>query len=268
MEMVEKLAVYLRAAYLRRSINLRGFPIIPKRWWFNAPCNRRSFNEFVVWIRRLQLTDVRWIVDVGANHGDFAQAASAMHPSAHVLLVEPLPTLQAELKRRAAGRNGRWHLASVALGRAPGQATLHVDPNQDAIGSLMNFNEEYLRANPAAKSAQSIPCEVTTLDRLCAGHGIKSIDLLKMDVEGFEFEALAGAGEMLPKTRSVVVEVSRTRHAGEKDDPLWRMVRLLESAGFALVELLPSIHSKERPWEPIEFNLVMRRARPAEKVPA
>lgn len=257
--MTDKLAAYARAACLRGGLNLRGLPLIPKRCWPDAPYNRTAFNVFVSWIHRLQLDNVNWVVDVGANHGDFAQAASALHPAAQVLLVEPLPTLLPGLKHRSTRREGRWHPVPTALGRASGQATLHVDPGDDTIGSLMGFNKEYLRSHPETKPRQTFQCEVTTLDRLCAGHSIGTIDLLKLDVEGFEFEVLAGAVEMLPKTRAVVVEVSRTRHADEVNDPLLKMIALLESAGLSLAAMLPSIYSTELPWQPIEFNLLARR---------
>jgi hypothetical protein len=94
---------------------------------------------------------------------------------------------------------------------------------------------------------------------MCAERGIGLIDLLKLDVEGFEFEVLAGAGGMLPRTRAVIVEVSRTRHAGEESDPLLRMISLLQEMGLALVALLPSLYSAEQPWQPIEFDLLARR---------
>jgi FkbM family methyltransferase len=255
----EKLLTYLRASLLRGGINLLGLPLIPKRIWPDAPSNRTAFNEFVSWVHRLQLDNVRWVVDVGANHGDFAQAASALHPKAQVLLVEPLPTLHAELSRRAEGRGGRWHLVPAALGHLPGQATLRVDPEIDGVSSLMEFNEAYLQAHPEVKPRQSFQCEVTTLDRLCADWEIELIDLLKLDVEGFEFEVLAGAGETLPRTRAVAVEVSRTRHAGEDSDPLLRMVSFLEGVGLTLMAVLPSDYAANRPWQPVEFNLLARR---------
>jgi FkbM family methyltransferase len=255
----EKIAAYLRAARIRGGLNLRGLPLIPKRCWADAPYNRTAFNEFVSWINRLGLDNVRWVVDVGANHGDFAQAASAVHPDSQVLLVEPLPTLHPEITRRAGNRAGRWQLASVALGRSAGNSTLYVDPLVDSVGSLLGFNDEYLREHPETKPGKQFTCEVMTLDNLCHERKVQTIDLLKLDVEGFEFEALAGAAEMLPRTRSVIVEVSRTRHAGGENDPLLKMISLLEAAGLALVAMLPAVYSKDHPWQPIEFNLLARR---------
>jgi tRNA G46 methylase TrmB len=75
-------------------------PLVPKRWWPSVPYNRTSYNEFILWIKSLGLTSASWVIDVGANHGDFAQAASTVFPDAKILLIEPVSTLHAELKRR------------------------------------------------------------------------------------------------------------------------------------------------------------------------
>jgi FkbM family methyltransferase len=212
----------------------------------------------VLWIHRLQLHEVKWVVDVGANHGDFSQAANTLFPEAQVLLVEPLPTLHAELQRRSAERGNRWRLATCALSQARGTATLHVDPAHDSIGSLAGFSEEYLRANPASQASRTFACEVRTLDDLCPEYAIRKIDLLKIDVEGFEFEVLEGGCKMLQSAGALIVEVSLVRRAGDVD-VLERMLKRLRGAGFHLVELLPSYFAADQPWLPLEFNLLARR---------
>jgi len=253
-----KIEMFARSAWVQRSFNLRGLPLIPKRLWPAAPYLRTAFNQFILWIDKLQLPKVEWAVDVGANHGDFAQAVSAMHPSANVLLVEPLATLHPELERRCAQRGGRWRLARCALGDARGTATLHLDPQHDNVASLVGFDEEYirLRHQPAAQGTSQ--CEVRTLDGLCAEQNIGTIDLLKIDVEGFEFEALKGGAAMLAKTKAVVVETSLVRR-GRDAAAVERMLALLRQSGLALVDICPSVYSKEQPWLPVEFNILARR---------
>jgi len=258
MRYTKKIAAYLQSAVTLRGGNLRGLPLIPKSLWPSVPHNRSLYNEFVLWIARLQLPEVRQIVDVGANHGDFSQAACALFPNASTLLVEPLPTLHAELERRCAQRGPSWQLAKCALSRERGSATLHVDAAHDDIGSLAGFSEDYLRANPASRDSKEFVCEVRTLDDLCAEQGIGKIDLLKVDVEGFEFEVLEGAAKMLRATEAVVVEVSLVRRPSDTD-ALVRMLNLLHGAGFGLVQALPSYFSAGKPWLPLEFNLLARR---------
>jgi len=247
----------VRVAALRGP-NLHGLPLIPKSLWRRAPANRAAYNQFVLWIRRLGLPSAGWIVDVGANHGDFAQAASACHPEAQVLLVEPLPALHPDLERRCRERAHRWRLAPCALGSKPGKAMLHVDPQHDAISSLADFSQEYLSANPSAKPTQTIACQVRTLDDLCTEHGIQAIDLLKIDVEGFEFETLEGAAKALCATRSLVIELSLVRRRDDTE-PLTRLLTLLNQSGLRLVELYPSFWTSQAPWLPVEFNVLARR---------
>ena len=253
-----KITTSLQTARIRRGLNLRGLPLIPKSLWPGAPYNRTLFNEFVSWIDRLQLPGAEWVMDVGANHGDFAQAAGVLFPGARVVLVEPLPPLHAELQRRCAERGGRWQLAACALSNQSGTATLHVDPDADDIGSLAGFSEEYLRANPNAQALRTFTCPVRTLDELCLELSIPKIDLIKIDVEGFEFEVLAGGGRMLQATEALIVEVSLMRRPQDAD-ALERLLRLVRAAGFKLVDLLPSYHAEDRPWLPLEFNLIARR---------
>jgi len=257
MKLISKFGTYVRAAAAQKSLNWRGLPF-PKSLWPNLPANREAFNQFLIWIRALQLSRVSRVLDVGANHGDFALAASTIYPGAEVLLVEPLPTLQGELERRCAGQDGRWRLEPCALGGEAGTAMLHVDPNADEIGSLVGASEMYLKANPKAKADQSFPCRVRTLDELCLEKGIAEIDLMKMDVEGFEFEAVRGGARMLGVTRALIIEVSLVRREdGAK--ALTEMLEVLREAGLRLVHCSPSLYSIESPWLPVEFNLLARR---------
>jgi FkbM family methyltransferase len=261
MSLFSKLSAYVYAAAALRGPNLRGLPFIPKSLCPDSPANREAFNQFVFWIRALQLSCVNRVVDVGANHGDFALAASALFPMAQVLMVEPLPTLQPELERRCSRRNGRWRLESCALGSKPGSATLYVDPNADAIGSLVGFSDEYLKVNPLAKVGQTLVCTVRTLDDLCVESGIETIDLLKIDVEGFEFETLRGGARMLRATNALVIELSLVRRA-DGLRALSEMLDVLSGAGLRLVECYPSLYSVKNPWLPVEFNLLARRPTP------
>jgi FkbM family methyltransferase len=256
--LLTKLGLYLRSAVAQRGLNLRGMPIIPRSLWPSVPYHRLGYNQFVLWLKRLQLSRVNQVVDVGANHGDFAQAASTLFSNAKVLLVEPLPTLHPELERRCQEWNGRWSLAKCALGSQSGTATLHVDPHHDAIGSLLGFSEEYLKVNPTAREEKTITCAVRTLDELCTEHGIQTIDLLKIDVEGFEFETLKGAATMLRATNALVLEFSLVRR-GEDKDALVHLMTVLRDAGLRVVELYPALYSPEATWLPVEFNLLARR---------
>jgi hypothetical protein len=84
------------------------------------------------------------------------------------------------------------------------------------------------------------PCRVRRPDDVVGEAGIDHVDLLKIDVEGAEFDVLAGAKSILAATESLVVEVSTIREENFGKNALLRLLRLLDSHGFQSVAILPS----------------------------
>jgi FkbM family methyltransferase len=254
-----KIRLYLRSSVALRTLNLRGCPLIPKRLWPGVPSSRNAYNTFVLWIRQLGLEQAATVLDVGANHGDFAQAASACFPSAKVFLFEPVPDLQRKLAGMIRVRRPNWQMVACALGSQPGTFPLYVDQGDDETGSLAGFTEDYLEANPRARPSHEILCEVRTLDDVAREQSITAIDLLKIDVEGFEFEVIRGGLNALQTTRSIIAEVSLIRRTTESQIPLLGMLNVLTDLGFHVVDVVPSLFEPARPWHPVEFNVLMRR---------
>ena len=262
MNAFEKAQIYFRASAALRNVNLKGLPFLP-RTLFTVPLyNRAAYNEFVTWIYLLRLNSARLIVDVGANHGDFAEAAAAYFPETNILLVEPLPQLHDELQRRCALHGGKWLLEKSALGAEEDVLPLHVAADQDAIGSLAGFSPQYQRLNPQSEITQ-ISCKVRQLDAIAAERGISCIDLLKIDVEGFEFEVVKGAVRALEFTRALIVEVSLVRRPTDVTNPLVAMLDLVIRYGFEVVNVLPSLFDLSCPWKPVEFNILARKSEAA-----
>ncbi|HEY3932797.1 MAG TPA: FkbM family methyltransferase [Verrucomicrobiae bacterium] len=259
MEVFNKMALYLQAATVLRSPHWTGFPLLPKSACASLPYSRAAYNSFIIWIKRLALPSAQVIVDVGANHGDFANAASTCFPKAKVMLVEPLPKMQLCLDKIIRDQHKKWRLMKCALGAEPGTLPLFVDEAHDDISSLVGFSPEYLKANPRAQSSEKLVCEVSTLDKIAAEAKIDRIDLLKIDVEGFEFEVIKGAAQILGKTCAVIVEVSLVRQTG-KTSLLVEMLRLLTNHGFEVINVIPSLFDPQETWRPREFNILARRS--------
>jgi FkbM family methyltransferase len=251
---VAKLLPYFRSAAALRSPNFPGFPLIPKSHARRVPHSRNAYNSFVLWIQRLTLPAAKTVLDVGANHGDFAQAANAIFPDATVLLFEPLPDMQVYIGGLIDSGRRNWTLVPSALGSSPGEFALHIDDHDDSIGSFTGFTEEYLAANPRAKPSRTIMCAVRTLDDEMRERNLGSIDLLKIDVEGFEFDVLKGATVALQRERAIIIEVSLIRRAPGTAHPLVDMLELLTNAGFQVVEIIPSLFDPAVPWKPAEFT--------------
>jgi len=130
------------------------------------------------------------VFDVGAHVGD--RIAAFRRLGARVVAVEPQPALVRTLKL-IYGRDRAVAIEPVAVGASAGTIKLKLNVDNPTVSTA---SEAFLRAAQGAQgwegqrwgSAVMVP--VTTLDALIARHGTPSF--IKIDVEGFEAEALDG----------------------------------------------------------------------------
>jgi FkbM family methyltransferase len=258
--MTKKLIHYLNACRLTQSLNLKGLPLWPKKLFPFLPHDRTGYNGFLTWVATLQLTDVSVVVDAGANHGDFSEAAATFFPHARFLLVEPFPKLHPELEFRCHRHGPAWSLEKYALGDKESSETLYISHSHDAIGSLKGFPDSYSKATSIHEDLHSISCQVRCLDNVLAEKNISSVSLLKIDVEGAEFELLSGAENTFNVTDSIIIEVSTIRDSELEANALLRVLALLDEKSFRPVAILPSLFDRNEPWMPVEFNVLARRS--------
>lgn len=130
--------------------------------------------------------------DVGANLGN--RTRCFRHLGCDVIAVEPQTSCFQQLQRRF-GNDGGTRLVHKALGREPGQATLHVSPDHVLTSLSSAFIERTRASGRFEKSSwnRTETVEMTTLDQLIAEHGVPKF--IKIDVEGFEAEVLSGLSQ-------------------------------------------------------------------------
>jgi FkbM family methyltransferase len=130
------------------------------------------------------------VFDVGAHVGDRVGAFRRL--GARVVAVEPQPALAFTLKA-IYGRDRLVALERQAVGRAAGEIMLRVNVDNPTVTTA---SEAFVDAANGAAGwegqvwGKSIRVPMTTLDALIAAHGRPAF--IKIDVEGFEAEALAG----------------------------------------------------------------------------
>jgi FkbM family methyltransferase len=136
------------------------------------------------------------VFDVGANQGQFLTAAlEALADTDHrIHSFEPGKGTFALLAARH-GHTPRVMLHNLAVGRSAGTATLWYDEEGSGIASLTRRDLDHL----GIPFGRSEPVPVTTIDDHCHRHGVDRIDLLKLDIEGHELDALEGARGMFDR---------------------------------------------------------------------
>jgi FkbM family methyltransferase len=136
------------------------------------------------------------VFDVGAHVGD--RIASFRRLGARVVAVEPQPAL-ARVLRLLYGRDRAVVIETTAVGRNPGSIDLRVNLDNPTVSSASDAFIKAAEGAPGWQGQQwtkTVRVSVTTLDTLIDRHGLPSF--IKLDVEGFEVEALAGLTRPVP----------------------------------------------------------------------
>jgi FkbM family methyltransferase len=130
------------------------------------------------------------VFDIGAHVGD--RIAAFRRLGARVIAVEPQPALVRTLKLLY-GRDRAVAIEPVAVGGGEGTVELRLNVDNPTVSTA---SEDFMRAADGAPGweaqawTRTIRVPVTTLDALIARHGLPAF--IKIDVEGFEAQALAG----------------------------------------------------------------------------
>ena len=130
------------------------------------------------------------VFDIGAHVGDRVGAFRRL--GARVVAVEPQPLLATTL-RWLYGRDRCVTVEAAAVGGREGELMLRVNRDNPTVTTA---SEDFIRAAAAAPEWREerwtgrVAVPVTTLDALIARHGTPAF--IKIDVEGYEAEALGG----------------------------------------------------------------------------
>ena len=172
----------------------------------NIYCGLHEFEDMGFVLHFLRPGDL--FVDIGANIGSYTILASAT--GARVISFEPVPaSFEALLDNIHLNRlESQVDARNQAVGRNTGKLEMIID--QDTTNQALRNGDRY--------SGKTLRVPVVTLDEALLG---KTPKLIKIDVEGFETEVLAGAAATFasPSLHAVIMELngSGTRYGFDED---------------------------------------------------
>ena len=218
-----------RMSRIEKEVPGGRFSIDPVSVFGFALLTRGEYEPGMLATLRTWLRPGGTFVDLGANEGYFSVlAAHLVGETGRVLAIEPqnrlLPVI-AENFRLNGVRNAA--VAKVAVSDRSGSATLYLPPNTNTGGGGLD------RATRYRVPTQEVT--VVTLGDLLEQHGIAQVDLIKIDIEGFEYEAVLGSPDLFRQHRFKAIALELHPSALERRGKSGSEIEgFLTRAGYAL----------------------------------
>lgn len=170
----------------------------------------------------------RTVLDIGVAYG--TPELYEAFPNSRFILIEPLEEFQKSIQK-IQNKYNAIHL-EVAVGAEQGQQEIGVS---DSISTSGFFFGKLPRTKRII--------QVETIDNICSDNNISDSVLLKLDIEGGELIALAGAVEILKVVEVIILEV--TFSVDLKGAPEFlEVLNYMDKLGFVMFDIF-SIRNKE-----------------------
>ena len=170
------------------------------------------------------------IFDIGANFGYFGLlAAQATDHSSRVHFFDANPNLMPYLRKSLSINwfNEKSTLVNKAISNKSGKSTINI--LEDFIGSSSVQSVEqlnsYLKDTIDVKVKESVEIEAINIDQYCSSLNISNVDLVKIDIEGYEEKAYEGMSSVIEKSNNLIVFLEFTRQAYENPKKFYDRIR-------------------------------------------
>ncbi|OGT16735.1 MAG: hypothetical protein A2342_06100 [Gallionellales bacterium RIFOXYB12_FULL_54_9] len=183
-------------------------------------------------------------------------AATKIFPGARVYSFEPNPDCLVQLRKNTAGLSN-VSVHQLALGEQAGEVAFHVN-SYSLSSSILPLANSHRVAFPYAREIATIKVKMDTLNHFFEAVPLPRPALLKLDIQGYEAQALRGAGELLKQIDYVVLEASfKPMYQGEC--LFMEITELMKGMGFIFVRPL-AWASDTKSGEIVQMDALFQRA--------
>jgi FkbM family methyltransferase len=184
----------------------------------------------------LELYNVDTIFDIGANDGVSGEYFRNMGFKHKIVSFEPVSRFYSQLEQKAS-RDKLWFCENVAVGDAEGELEINVSGESGGASSFLKMTDHIKHNAPQLNYTGRELVKVKTVDSVIDQYYPQGDRLfLKLDVQGYEKNVLAGARNSLNRIVGLRIEMSIVK--SYEDEPLMcDMLPFLNDLGFKLVSI-------------------------------
>lgn len=170
------------------------------------------------------------IFDVGANRGEYCKRILNTFPNCTIFAFEPSPTTFSLLEKNLEDEP-RVKVFDFGLGENMEQRSLYKESQYAKIGSLTKLN--------VSDDRYTENVSIRTIDQVAEDLQLNSIDLLKIDVEGHEFEVMRGGTGIIEMNKVKLIQFELGGSSIDNKTNLKEMYDWLDEIGFKIYLIKP-----------------------------
>ncbi len=248
----------ISAYYFKCKHNLKTDSFMQYAYIYNEIFNDKSYN--------FEIKDNMTIFDIGANIGIFNLYVNSKAKNLNVYSFEPVPQIFECLKH-----NTSKYKNSISINKGLGDkneiVTMNYLKNASGMSSIKDFDSDKIKAhdkvyeeqcgifknickyfvNNEMKNPVKVKGIIDTVSNIIDKHQIKNIDVMKIDVEGFELNVMQGIrDEHFNIIKKIFIEIENFRKDNRKE-----IFKILEKNNFNY-----KIIDDDNNWMMIEANRI------------
>ena len=204
-----------------------------------------SDDPFFVLSKILCPDKVKNIIDAGASIGETSYRLSKFFPKANIYAIEPFPPFFKTLSCLSKD-NYNLYAHNIALSNFNGKSKLNINKSE-GTNSLLDSNFEYSEVfDNLLKKEDQIEVKCTTLDSFTEENKIEYLDIIKLDLQGYESKALEGASNFLQshKVGVILCEIIFEDIYKGQSNPFELINYLVEKYSFKFFNIYQNIYHK------------------------
>ena len=150
--------------------------------------------------------NIKTILDIGANTGQFALQFHRLFPDAKLYSFEPLEDCYNELKKRMR-KVDNFEAFNMALADINGELEFHRNEHSPS-SSVLPMADLHKQNYPYTGKDAVIKVQSVRLDDVAKDLKIKDNLLIKIDVQGFEDKVIVGGENTIKQAKILIIETS------------------------------------------------------------
>lgn len=180
------------------------------------------------WVDVVKPNDV--VIDIGANFGYFGALAAQKtnKKNSKVIFFEANPHLIPYINKTLSVNwlNEQSVVENLAVADKAGKVTLNILKGYIGSSSVhsLEHTEAYMHSKMHLEKAEAVKVDAVSIDDYCRANKIKTIDLIKMDIEGFEDKAYEGMRGMVKASPNVTLFIEFTKDSYDNPQKFYQQM--------------------------------------------